>query len=142
MGLVFNSVEAYSAALDKAVDACFKGRLIGLVKHEIQEAVSPVILGYEPEFYSRRMLDGGLLDTANMDDSYGGKTLEVEMVADWQNIGFKMIDGRGTYDDLSDVIENSGMYGRPATPYVQIAEDAVVKMLEAELPAALISKGF
>ena len=144
MGLVFDSVEAYEAALDAAIDACFTtGTLVEGVKNEIQEAmIGPVYGGYSPEFFSRRGASGGLIDTANMDDEYGGKTLTVKLTADWQNIGFRKTTGAGTYDELSDVVESKGMYGAPARPYVNIAEEAAAKEVEEFLPIALVGRGF
>lgn len=77
---------------------------------------------------TRRWHEGGLADPSTYDAKYHPNTqeLNVEIKTEWQNIGFKRTTGAGTGgNDLADVIEENGMYGAGARPFIQQAENNI-----------------
>lgn len=93
--------------LDNAISGVMQTDVADIIKAEISESAKEnVYAAYEPKFYSRRMGDGGVMDTRTMEQSYDGsqpdvKTLEVYSTAPWQQLW----GGTVPKDDLSDAIE-------------------------------------
>ena len=80
-------IAAFSARLDAAIDSAMQGPVLDGAKKQIQDtARSRVYSAYQPQFYSRRMMSGGLMDEGNMRDSYGDKTLLIQNMTGWQHL--------------------------------------------------------
>lgn len=152
MGLDFNSVAEYRFALDKFIDDAMDNEIAEKVQLALMDSIEENVYGaYSPEYTGRpgtikspRRIHGGLKDRANLLPTYipSTKTLIVEAVAPWQNVGFFHTNGRGTYDNsLAEVIEESGMYGAPPRPFTWIAEEKYAKKLGRDLKSALVKRG-
>jgi hypothetical protein len=93
--------------LDSAISGVMQTDVAEIIKAEISESAKEnVYPAYEPRFYSRRMGEGGVMDTRTMEQSYDGsqpdaKTLVVSSGAPWQQLW----GGTVPMDDLSDAIE-------------------------------------
>lgn len=80
-------IAAFVARLDAAIDSAMQGPVLDGAKKQIQDtARSRVYSAYQPQFYSRRMMSGGLMDEGNMRDSYGDKTLLIQNMTGWQHL--------------------------------------------------------
>lgn len=80
-------IAAFVARLDVAIDSAMQGPVLDGAKKQIQDtARSRVYSAYQPQFYSRRMMSGGLMDEGNMRDSYGDKTLLIQNMTGWQHL--------------------------------------------------------
>lgn len=80
-------IAAFVARLDSAIDSAMQGPVLDGAKKQIQDtARSRVYSAYQPQFYSRRMMSGGLMDEGNMRDSYGDKTLLIQNMTGWQHL--------------------------------------------------------
>jgi hypothetical protein len=80
-------IAAFVARLDSAIDSAMQGPVLDGAKKQIQDtARSRVYSAYQPQFYSRRMMSGGLMDEGNMKDSYGDKTLLIQNMTGWQHL--------------------------------------------------------
>ena len=80
-------IAAFVARLDSAIDSAMQGPVLDGAKKQIQDtARSMVYSAYQPQFYSRRMMSGGLMDEGNMRDSYGDKTLLIQNMTGWQHL--------------------------------------------------------
>ena len=80
-------IAAFVARLDAAIDSAMQGPVLDGAKKQIQDtARSRVYSAYQPQFYSRRMMSGGLMDEGNMESNYGDKTLMIKDVAGWQQL--------------------------------------------------------
>ena len=147
MARSFNSVLEYRIALEKAITDTMINEVAEHAKEALQESMEENVYSvYWPEFFNRRMEAGGLKDKANMTEDYYSsgdyRTLEISATAPWQSLGFKTIDGRGTYGgDLSDVIENDGMYGAPPRPFTKPAEERYEKRFDRDLQHGIIKRG-
>lgn len=141
----FNSVAEYRIALENAINDAMDNEIAYNAVLAMQDSIeSNVYDAYDPKYNRRRMEGGGLIAKANLTPTYIpiSKTLIIEAIAPWQNIGFITTHGMGTYGgDLSDVIENSGMYGAPPRPFAWFAEDAYSKRFARDLQHALIKRG-
>ena len=142
----FNSVAEYLTALDQAIDDAMSTTMADKAAEAMQKSMDEYVYDRTPLYDNRRGDAGGLRAKYNLSPSYfpAAKTLMVEAVAPWQNKGFRYIDGRGTYGgDLSDVIENNGLYHMDATHFAQHAEeDYGNKRAEKDLQHAIIIRGF
>lgn len=141
MGLVFDDIDAYSVALDKAVDDALGSELAEMAKEQIQSTVGEIVYAYQPEYVDRRRTMGGLIDTANMEDEVSGKELTIKMVATWQQRGFQYKGGREV-GDFAETIQTSEIYHAPARPFVDQAENKVGEMIDKQIAGALTRRGF
>lgn len=142
--MIFKEVEEIETAIDNAINNAMETVVTEHAKDAIVESEESNVYSYDPIFLNRRMESGGLKDRSTMRDSYdiGSKTLTITMETDWQNIGFRYIDGRGAYDDLADAIENNNIYNAPPRPFMQQAEDDYAKnQFESDIMDALTSAG-
>ena len=143
----FDSVAAYRAALDLAIDSAMQGEVLIDVIDIVHDTIDEnVYYSYFPEFHNRRMEAGGLSDKANLSPDYiaGSKTLHIQATAPWQNLGnFHYKDGRGIYNkDLSYVIERKGLYNAPPRPFAQDAEKKLQSgIIDKALQHAIIIRG-
>lgn len=144
MGLVFYDVETYEAALNMAIQFSLgDGNLLDAVKNEVADVVQGAVDSYSPQFYSRRGKGGGgVADPSNMTELVAPESLTLYLTAGWQNKGFRYIDGRGAYTDLSDALESSQIYSRSPVAYVDNATEVAAQTVERELPGALVGRGF
>ena len=87
-----NDLEMFLLALDKAVDTVMQTEMADLIRAKMSEYADELVYNaYEPRFYSRRRLSGGIMDPHTMDAKYDGKSrdikvLEVSANADWQQL--------------------------------------------------------
>ena len=147
----FNSIAEYRMAIDRAIDEAMEDEVLNRVQLEMMDSIEQNVYGaYSPEYTGRpgtikspRRVHGGLKDRANLFGNYtpGTKTLTVEAIADWQNVGFRTTTGDGTYGELSEVIEQEGMYGAPPRPFAWFAEEECKKKIPNVLRSALIRRG-
>ena len=80
-------IAAFVARLDSAIDSAMQGPVLDGAKKQIQDtARSMVYSAYQPQFYSRRMMSGGLMDEGNMESNYGDKTLLIQNMTGWQHL--------------------------------------------------------
>lgn len=145
MGLVFYDVASYKAALDLAItDSLGNGGMLDEIKQEVGDVVQDTIDSYHPDiFESRRGKDGGgVADPSNMTEILGLCDLSIHFTAGWQNKGFRRTTGAGVYNDLSNVINDSGMYHAPERPFVEMAEEKMKDIVEQQLPGELLKRGF
>ena len=132
----FDSIEEYRIAVDTAVKeilADANSAVIRTAKKAIAEAAEANVYSYQPQFYSRRMYDGGLIDPDNIDTiPSGDKGFAVKLImnADWQ----QLYGGRKPTGTLADAIEQGGipsgrdgMYGAPKRPFMSKADNALGK---------------
>lgn len=80
-------IAAFSAKLDAAIDSAMRGPVLDEAKKQIQDtARTNVYSAYHPQFYSRRMMSGGLMDEGNMPNNYADKTLVIRNETPWQQL--------------------------------------------------------
>lgn len=140
MGKTYEEIEQYETDIDLAIDTAMEGIVTENAKVAIQDSVASHVYSYNPIFLSRWNTSGGLRDTSTMRDDYdsGSKTLTITMETEWQNRGFRYIDGRGTYDDLADAVENNQIYNAPPRKFMKPAEDEYSHgQFEADLMSVL-----
>lgn len=142
----FNSIEEYRRAINSTIDHVMETYVADKAREAMQKSADEYIYDREPIFDHRRGNAGGLRAKYNMSPTYlpATKTLIVEAVAEWQNLGnFRYIDGRGTYGgDLSDVIENDGLYSMEATHFAEHAEEEYgKKQFAKDLQHGLVTRG-
>lgn len=86
MGLA-GDIAAFVARLDSAIDSTMQGPVLDGAKEAIWlSGLKNVYAAYTPQFYSRRMSAGGLIDESNMVGDYGDKTLVIRDIAGWQHL--------------------------------------------------------
>ena len=139
--MTFEEVDQFEIAMENAIDMAMETVVTEGAKDAIADSVYSNVYSYNPIFLSRRNTGGGLPDRNTMQESYDApsKTLTIKMETEWQNLGFRYIDGRGTGgNDLSDVVENNNIYNAPPRPFMQPAEDDYASnRFEADLMSAL-----
>ena len=140
---IATDIAAFVARLDAAIDSAMQGPVLDGAKKQIQDtARSRVYSSYYPQFYSRRMMSGGLMDEGNMESNYGDKTLMIKDVAGWQQLY------GGTYpgEELAEAIAT----GSPqyhfdkagARSFMPEAEQEFAPEFERILGSALRAAGF
>lgn len=144
MGLVFNSFEAYEAALDKAIDKAMSGYVADRAVEVVQRVINETVYqAYTPEFFDRT---GELMDKANLPTVYPYKakhTLAIIPEADWNYRGFRYVDGLGAYDRLPEAIAYKHIYHAPPRDFYEASETELNgTALDSALTAALVSSGF
>ena len=142
MGLVFDSVEGYETALDKALQAAMVNDVADRAKLIISDVIDEVVYkSYPlPRFEDRT---GALKSTGNMLAYYSGNELTIENIAQWNWSGFFYIDGRGTRGELADVIRKNQIYHAPARDFVPLAESRLsMNTLDKTVEGTLRSMGF
>ena len=108
MGGLCRDLQNFMDDLSSSLDDVMQTGVADAIKNEISEtAEKNVYEAYEPRFYSRRMENGGVMDTRTMEQAYDGrmkdtKTIEVYSGAEWQQLW----GGDIPEDDLTDAIEN------------------------------------
>ena len=149
----YSSVAEYRMALKNAIDDAMDHEIAEKAQLAMMNAIEDYVYGvYSPIYTGRpgtikspRRIHGGLKDRANLFPNYtpATMTLTIEAIAPWQNVGFKKTTGSGTGgNDLSEVIEQSGMYGAPPRPFAFYAEDSYGKSkFSKDMKSALVSRG-
>lgn len=128
----FNSVAEYRMALYKAIDDTMQDDVTYKAQTAIMQSIEENVYGaYHPKYTGRpgtikspRRVHGGLKDRANLVATYvsADRTLTIKDEAPWQNVGFQEINGVGTYQELSEAVEQSDIYGAPPRPFAEWAE--------------------
>ena len=109
--------------LDAAVADALGNEVAREAKDCIREAAISEVYSYTPEFESRRMQDGGLIDDNNMLDSVTGTTLTVDNVTPLQNLW------GGTHTELLTPIIENGLtnFNMPyPRPFMDKAKDMLL----------------
>ena len=144
----YNSVAEYRAALDRAIDDTMENDMAYQAVLAMQDAIEEFVYDAypDPEFNGRRMEAGGLIAKANLVPTYipARKTLKIEALAPWRNMGFVKTTGTGTpKKDLSEVIEQSGMYGADPRPFAWAAEAQCERpQFAKDFQHGIIKRGF
>ena len=125
------------------IEAAIKEHLQAVMSTQIKEEASDAISeAVESEVYSHRPLytgrpdtiasprkkAGGLGDKTTYIDNYDPDSQEliIEVKTEWQNVGFRPVDGSGTGgNDLADVVEHNQMYHQSARPFIKRAEEII-----------------
>lgn len=140
------SIEAdiamFLARLDEAIDSAMQGPVLDGAKRQIQDTARSNVYSYQPIFYSRRMMSGGLMDEGNMQGDYGDKTLIIKDTAGWQ----QLYGGAYPGEELAEAIAT----GSPqyhfdkagARSFMPEAEQAFAPEFERILGSALRAAGF
>lgn len=81
-----SEVIAQLARMESAISDALGNEVAHEAKNCIREAALSEVYSYTPEFESRRMGNGGLIDENNMVDSVTGTTLTVQNVTPLQNL--------------------------------------------------------
>lgn len=81
-----SDIAVFVQKLDAAIDGAMQGPVLDGAKEMIQRTAMTQVYSYQPEFDSRRMMSGGLMDEGNMESNYGDKTLTIKDVAGWQQL--------------------------------------------------------
>lgn len=136
-------IAAFVARLDAAIDSAMQGPVLDGAKKQIQDtARSRVYSAYQPQFYSRRMMSGGLMDEGNMQGDYGDKTLTIKDTAGWQ----QLYGGAYPGEELAEAIANGSPqyhFGNAgARSFMPEAEQEFKPEFERILGDALRAAGF
>lgn len=136
-------IAAFVARLDAAIDSAMQGPVLDGAKKQIQDtARSRVYSAYQPQFYSRRMMSGGLMDEGNMQGDYGDKTLTIKDTAGWQ----QLYGGAYPGEELAEAIAaGSAAYhfqNAGARSFMPEAEQEFKPEFERILGEALRAAGF
>lgn len=136
-------IAMFIAKLDAAIDSAMQGPVLDGAKKQIQDtARSNVYSAYQPQFYSRRMMSGGLMDEGNMQGDYGDKTLTIKDTAGWQHL----YGGAYPGEELAEAIAaGSPQYhfgNAGARSFMPEAEQEFGPEFERILGSALRSAGF
>ena len=141
----YDSIEAYAAAVEQAVHDTMRTDIANEAAIALQDAVETYVYdAYDPIFNHRRMEAGGLIDKHTYSPTYTPESMElkIEVQTQWQNIGFREIDQRGTYDELSEAIEKNDIYHAPPRPFAEHAEKEYgERRFERDLRSGLIKRG-
>jgi hypothetical protein len=140
------SIEAdiamFLARLDEAIDSAMQGPVLDGAKRQIQDTARSNVYSYQPIFYSRRMMSGGLMDEGNMKDSYGDKTLLIQNMTGWQHL----YGGAYPGEMLAEAIANGDAAYHfdkaGARSFMPEAEQAFAPEFERILGSALRAAGF
>lgn len=135
-------VAMFLARLDEAIDSAMQGPVLDGAKRQIQDTARSNVYSYQPIFYSRRMMSGGLMDEGNLEDNYSDKTLTIKDTAGWQ----QLYGGSTPGEELAEAIASgSGAYHfdkAGARSFMPEAEQAFAPEFERILGSALRAAGF
>lgn len=136
-------IAAFSAKLDAAIDTAMQGPVLQGAKDQIQDtARTNVYSAYQPAFYSRRMMGGGLMDQGNMKHDYRDKTLTIRNETDWQHL----YGGRKPGERLAEAIAKGSrsyhFHWAGPRSFMPEAEQAFGPKFESLLGGALRASGF
>lgn len=95
-----SDIAVFVQKLDTAIDGAMQGPVLDGAKEMIQRTAMTQVYSYQPEFDSRRMSSGGLIDEANLQGAYGDKELTIHDIADWQ----QLYGGAYPGEDLAEAI--------------------------------------
>lgn len=113
----------------------------------IQQEAEATVYDYRPRYYRRREKNpGGLIspDTMSVDYNRLSQTLTISLNAEWQNKGFRYVDGSGTGGNkLADVVQQNWIYNAPPRSFVEAAETSyAAEEFAADLEAGLHARYF
>lgn len=104
--MTFNNLNSLLSYVEKQIQDTMRNEVADTVKDNMSEAVhTSVYAAYTPEYYSRRMNNGGLSDIHNIRMTEIDNGISVHDAAPLDN-------GRNDYD-LDDIIVNRGVRGYP-----------------------------
>lgn len=118
--MTFKNLDTLMKYIQDDIQDVLRNEVAETVKEHMQEAVqSTVYDAYEPKYYSRRMGNGGLLDSGNIETAVSGNTLTVRDKAPLDN-------GRTDYA-LDDIIIHG--YGNQPFPrdFISDTEERLIK---------------
>lgn len=118
--MTFKNLDALMKHIQKDVQDTLKNEVAETTKSHMQEAIQTTVYdAYDPEHYTRRMGNGGLLDGDNIEAAVNGDTLTVRDVAPLDN-------GRTDYA-LDDIVIHG--YGNQPFPrdYISTTEERLIK---------------
>lgn len=136
-------IRAFERKLTAAIDGAMQNEVCDGAKAAAQQSAHENVYdAYTPEMLSRRMSDGGIADTGNMEASYANFTLTITNNAPWQQLwGGAVPPGK-----LSEAVASGDpryhMELAGARPFMQAAEDDFAKAeFENSLRAGLKARG-
>lgn len=141
--MVFETIDDYESALQLAIHGAMEGSVTENAMQAIADSVESHVYSYPTDAYfeeRRRHEFGGHQDEWLMLDEYNAATftLTIKMKVPWQHLW----GGPYPSADLSDVIEQNGMYGAPPRKFMKPAEDEYAsKQFRNDLIMALKSAG-
>ena len=142
MGLA-GDIAAFVARLDSAIDSTMQGPVLDGAKRQIQDtARTNVYSAYQPEFYSRRMMSGGLMDEANMVGDYGDKTLVIRDIAPWQHLYGGDYPGEMLVEAIAEGSSAYNFQKAGGRKFMEPAEKAFKPEFERLLAEGLRAHGF
>ena len=104
--MTFNNLNSLLSYVEKQIQDTMTHEVADTVKDNMSEAVHKSVYdAYTPEYYSRRMNDGGLSDIHNI------RMTEIENGISFRDFA-PLDNGRNDYD-LDDIIVNRGVWGYP-----------------------------
>lgn len=104
--MTFKNLNSLCRHIEKQIQDTMVNEVADTVKDNMTEAVhTSVYDAYSPQYYNRRMNNGGLSDTQNMEVTEIQNGISVHNAAPLDN-------GRNDYD-LDDIIVNRGVLGYP-----------------------------
>lgn len=115
--MTFKNLNSLCRHIEKQIQDTMSNEVADTVKDNMAEAVhTSVYDAYSPEYYNRRMNNGGLSDTHNMEVTEIQNGISVHDAAPLDN-------GRNDYS-LDDIIVNRGVLGYPQSRdfYAETAE--------------------
>lgn len=118
--MTFKNLNDLMKHITKDVSDVLQHEVADTVKSHMQEAIQTTVYdAYDPEHYTRRMENGGLLDGDNIEAAVSGDTLTVRDVAPLDN-------GRTDYA-LDDIVIHG--YGNQPFPrdYISTTEERLIK---------------
>lgn len=135
-------IAAFSAALDAAIDGAMQGPVYDGAKKQIRDTAVSNVYSYMPQFYSRRMNSGGLIDEGNMPGYYGDKTLVIRNIATWQHLWGGEYPGELLADAIAGGSRAYNFHKAGARSFMPEAEQAFGPEFERIIAGALASAGF
>lgn len=142
MGLA-GDIAAFVARLDSAIDSTMQGPVLDGAKRQIQDtARTNVYSAYYPEFYSRRMMSGGLMDEANMVGDYGDKTLVIRDIAGWQHLYGRKYPGEMLVEAIAEGSAAYNFQKAGGRKFMEQAEKQFKPEFERLLAEGLRAHGF
>lgn len=142
MGLA-GDIAAFVARLDSAIDSTMQGPVLDGAKRQIQDtARTNVYSAYQPEFYSRRMMSGGLMDEGNMVGDYGDKTLVIRDIAGWQHLYGGEYPGEMLVDAIAEGSAAYHFQNAGGRKFMEQAEKEFKPEFEKLLASGLRAHGF
>lgn len=136
---VLDDFNEIMAKAKMSINDALAGPMADGLQEKVQAKAMEQVYSYNPDFYSRREADGGLIDKANMPTTVSDMVLTLENTTGLQNLF-----GGNDSSPLTPIVEEGvGAYHMPyPRPFMEEAEEEYASGEgEAEIKRALAAAG-